>query len=561
MSSVQTRRERESRGVGARGTASRRDARAGARAPETNPINGDASSEAARALTRPPLAPQQNSIGVVVSKRQLLVSAIKIFDLVAVAIAILVAAGLEKELVGLAVAATNSPLSEATRLSSLGAAFTSLGDLLRTKVSLKDIVLFSGFFLAWYRLYSGFGLYGQARVTRVGKGQVIAIGEAALLGVAVLWVITLVADMPTVTVMSLFFVWAVAGVLSILFRLAVDRSLRGTSGKSGHLVIIGTNSRAIALARRIEADTSLGYRLVGFVDERWSGEDEFRKTGYRVVSDFAGFQAFLKDQVVDEVVICTPVKSFYDWSCRILAQCEEQGIKVGFLSDLFTPTIGQTQIDHVGDRVVLSVATGRQTGLAALVKRGFDFLGSAALLVVLAPAMIAIALAIKLTSPGPVLFAQDRVGFNKRRFRLYKFRTMVPDAEQRLAELEHRNEVSGPVFKITLDPRITSIGKFLRKSSVDELPQLFNVLRGDMSLVGPRPLALRDYRGIKEDWHRRRLSVRPGITCLWQVQGRNSVPFERWMELDMEYIDKWSLLLDVKILLKTVPEVLKGSGV
>ena len=434
------------------------------------------------------------------------------------------------------------------------------------QVSLKDILLFSAFLVAWYRLFSGFGLYDQALASRLGEREIISIGKAGLFGVALLWAITLLSDVPTITVASLFVVWAAATALSVLVRFCVDRFLRGRGRASGeahhaHVIIVGTNSRAIALARRIEADSALNYRLVGFVDEKWSGEEEFHKTGYSVVADFGGFGAFLQDHVVDEVVVCTPVKSFYDWSCRILAQCEEQGIKVGFLSDMFTPSIGRAQIDHLGDRVLLTVATGGQSGPAMLVKRILDFFGSAFLLVALSPVMIAIAIAIKLTSPGPVLFAQERVGRNKRRFHLYKFRTMVPDAERRLAELEHRNEVSGPVFKIKQDPRITPIGRFLRKSSLDELPQLFNVLRGDMSLVGPRPLAVRDYRGFTEDWHRRRLSVRPGITCLWQVQGRNSIPFERWMELDLEYIDKWSLLLDIKILLKTVPAVLKGSGV
>lgn len=143
---------------------------------------------------------------------------------------------------------------------------------------------------------------------------------------------------------------------------------------------------------------------------------------------------------------------------------------------------------------------------------------------------------------------------------MYKFRTMVADAEKRISELEHLNEVRGPVFKIKNDPRITPLGKFLRKTSIDELPQLLNVLKGDMSLVGPRPLPLRDYDGFSEDWHRRRLSVRPGITCLWQVKGRSSIPFEQWMELDMQYIDRWSLMLDLEILAKTIPAIWRGVG-
>jgi len=164
------------------------------------------------------------------------------------------------------------------------------------------------------------------------------------------------------------------------------------------------------------------------------------------------------------------------------------------------------------------------------------------------------------TSNYTVFFVQERVGLNKRRFRVYKFRTMVKDAEQKQAELEDLNEVMGAAFKITNDPRITPVGSFLRKTSIDELPQLINVLKGDMSLVGPRPLPVRDYNGFNTDWHRRRFSVRPGITCLWQVNGRHNITFEKWMELDLEYIDQWSLLLDLSILVKTIPAVLKGSG-
>jgi lipopolysaccharide/colanic/teichoic acid biosynthesis glycosyltransferase len=173
---------------------------------------------------------------------------------------------------------------------------------------------------------------------------------------------------------------------------------------------------------------------------------------------------------------------------------------------------------------------------------------------------LVVTLLIKLTSPGPVLFVQERVGLGKRRFRLYKFRTMIQGAEKKLAEVEHLNEMSGPVFKIKNDPRITKIGKFLRKTSIDELPQLINVLKGDMSLVGPRPLPVRDYNGFDQDWQRRRFSVRPGITCLWQVTGRSNVSFDKWMKLDMEYIDNWSLILDFKILILTIPAVLRGSG-
>ena len=178
----------------------------------------------------------------------------------------------------------------------------------------------------------------------------------------------------------------------------------------------------------------------------------------------------------------------------------------------------------------------------------------------LLPVLACIALSIKLTSPGPAIFSQERLGLGKRLFRVFKFRTMVSDAESLMVKLEHLNEAAGPNFKLKNDPRVTPIGSILRKTSLDELPQLFNVLLGDMSLVGPRPIVMRDYRGISQDWHRRRFSVRPGITCLWQISGRNAVTFDRWMELDRDYIDGWSLRLDMKILLKTIPAVLRGSG-
>jgi exopolysaccharide biosynthesis polyprenyl glycosylphosphotransferase len=195
-----------------------------------------------------------------------------------------------------------------------------------------------------------------------------------------------------------------------------------------------------------------------------------------------------------------------------------------------------------------------------LVKRTIDFVLSATLLILLSVVLAVVAILIKLTDPGPVFFSQNRVGLNKRQFKMYKFRTMVVDAEKMQNQLLAKNEMTGPVFKIKDDPRVTPLGKFLRKSSLDELPQLWNVVKGDMSLVGPRAMSLRDYALFDQDWQRRRFSVKPGITCLWQVNGRNSVPFEQWMELDMQYIDKWSLWLDLKILALTVPAVLRGTG-
>jgi exopolysaccharide biosynthesis polyprenyl glycosylphosphotransferase len=193
-------------------------------------------------------------------------------------------------------------------------------------------------------------------------------------------------------------------------------------------------------------------------------------------------------------------------------------------------------------------------------KRGFDVAVASLLLLLLLPVLLSVAIAVKLSSRGPIFFLQDRIGLNKRRFKIWKFRTMVPGAEKLMATVEARNEATGPVFKMKNDPRVTPVGRWLRRTSLDELPQLFNVLMGDMSLVGPRPLPVRDYEGFNQDWQRRRFSIKPGITCLWQVNGRSGISFDQWMRLDLQYLDEWSLWLDLKILAKTVPAVLKGAG-
>jgi exopolysaccharide biosynthesis polyprenyl glycosylphosphotransferase len=229
-------------------------------------------------------------------------------------------------------------------------------------------------------------------------------------------------------------------------------------------------------------------------------------------------------------------------------------------ADIFGLRKARWLAEDYGGGYYIASFTGAGEGWPLAIKRSLDVAVSTVLLMLLLPLLLAVAIAIKLTSKGPVLFLQERIGLNKRRFNIYKFRTMIPNAEKLMRELEGRNEVSGPVFKIKNDPRITPIGRFLRRSSIDELPQLMNVLKGDMSLVGPRPLPVRDYEGFSADWQRRRFSVRPGITCLWQVNGRSTVSFDQWMMLDLKYMDEWSLWLDLKILAKTVPAVLKGAG-
>ncbi len=264
--------------------------------------------------------------------------------------------------------------------------------------------------------------------------------------------------------------------------------------------------------------------------------------------------------MIDEVAIYLPLRSFYEYASQVAALCEQHGIMMRFASDIFNLKIARSRAADLDGDPHITAYSGSLDGWPILMKRALDMVVSFSLLVLLAPLFAIVALVIKIESEGPAFFRQERIGINKRRFLIYKFRTMVPNADKMLAELEKLNEVSGPVFKIKNDPRRTRIGGFLRRTSIDELPQLLNVLKGDMSLVGPRPLPVRDYEGFNEDWQRRRFSIRPGITCLWQVNGRSSISFEKWMQLDLQYMDEWSFWLDLKILARTVPAVLKGSG-
>ena len=246
---------------------------------------------------------------------------------------------------------------------------------------------------------------------------------------------------------------------------------------------------------------------------------------------------------------------------RAIEVCELEGVEVWLLADFFKTQISQTTVDDFHGRPTLVFRSAPEASWQGVAKQLIDVLGALALLLVLALPLGLVALLIRLTSPGPALFRQQRSGLNGRPFTMLKFRSMSSDAEQRQQELAAFNEMEGPVFKITHDPRITPVGRFLRKYSIDEFPQLWNVLRGEMSLVGPRPLPVDEVRRFNDLAHRRRLSVKPGLTCLWQVRGRNNVKdFRDWVRLDLEYIDNWSLWLDLKILLRTIPVVLLGTG-
>ena len=439
----------------------------------------------------------------------------------------------------------------------------SLDTFLKLRLEIRNFALLLLLLAIWHMIFTSFQVYQSRRLETLWLNEITDVLKATTVGTLAVGGLGLLFQMEMLTPRFLAVLWLVATPVAIASRLIMRYTLKGVRklGRNlNHVLIVGTNSRAMEIARRIETRKGLGYHLVGFVDDIWWSSDVEEQGDYSRVTDLKGVPEYLKDHVVDEVIICVPVKSLFDASSRIMEQCEEQGITVRAITDAFKPRNGRSNVGQYEGNHVMTVNTGSLNTPGIIVKRMLDVLISLVLLVVLAPVILLIAGLIKSTSPGPVFFIQKRIGLNKRIFKLYKFRTMVTNAEEIMAELEKHNEVSGPVFKIRHDPRITPLGRFLRKTSLDELPQLINVFKGDMSLVGPRPLPLRDYDGFEQDWHRRRLSVSPGITCLWQVQGRNAISFERWMELDMEYIDRWSLWLDVKIIFKTIPAVLKGSG-
>jgi exopolysaccharide biosynthesis polyprenyl glycosylphosphotransferase len=441
-------------------------------------------------------------------------------------------------------------------------AFSSFAAFISMRVKVLNILLFLGLFYSWHVVFSAFGLYRSRRLGDRSQ-EAMDVLKATSAAALVLGVVAAIFRLQMTTPAFIVVFWAVASSLLLSCRWILRTFLRWARvhGRNSHqILIVGTNPRAVEFARTIEGKSELGYHLIGFVDEEWSGLQEFGKSGKAIVSDLEHFAGFLRERIVDEVTIALPMKSFYSQAADIVATCQEQGVIVRVLTSIFDFQPERANGKLLDEMAVVTFGTSVFEGWPLVIKRLLDIIVSSILLILLAPMFVVIAVLIKLDSPGPGLFVQERVGLNKRKFRMYKFRTMVADAEQRQAQIESLNEADGPVFKIKDDPRVTRLGKFLRKTSIDELPQLLNVLKNDMSLVGPRPLDVRDYNGLEEDWLRRRFSVRPGITCLWQINGRSLVSFQEWMRFDIRYVDNWSIWLDLEILARTIPAVLRGSG-
>jgi len=356
---------------------------------------------------------------------------------------------------------------------------------------------------------------------------------------------------------------ALSSLLLLVEKLALRllaRRLREHGLNYRTVLLVGAGATARAVARSLREHRWWGYRMLGFlrIDDDANGDREPDPELGECLGGLGEIQSIVVSNAVDEVVFAVPQRHVGRFEAIVLA-LQDQGILVRFALGALPHarvTVELEEIDGV-PLVSLRTVTAGPLGLAA--KRVFDLVVAVATLAVALPLFVSIALAIRTLEGGAVFFRQTRCGRNGRAFTLYKFRTMTLDAEARRAEVAHLNRMKGPVFKAPDDPRVTRLGRVLRKFSLDELPQLWNVLRGDMSLVGPRP-PIPEEVARYERWQRRRLSMKPGLTCLWQVSGRNQVDFDRWMALDLEYIDNWSLWLDLKILARTVPVVLLGRG-
>jgi exopolysaccharide biosynthesis polyprenyl glycosylphosphotransferase len=334
--------------------------------------------------------------------------------------------------------------------------------------------------------------------------------------------------------------------------------MRRRLGRYHYFLIVGCGTRAHEMATLIEESRGMGLRLVGFVDPNIGGSKLNDWFGRYEIFPLNLVEKVLEDRVVDEVVFAVSMQELARLE-PVLTHCANVGVKTRVQLEFLPSPYSRIYLENFRDVPLLSLSTAPESELLLLLKRIADIVVAVCSLVLLFPLLVAIASAIRITSPGNVLFRQVRCGLGGRKFTLYKFRSMVNNAEQLKAELHQHNETNGPAFKMSSDPRITPVGRMLRRFSLDELPQLWNILRGDMSFVGPRP-AIPEEVEKYEPWQRRRLRMRPGLTCIWVLEGRSDVDFHRWIQLDLAYIDNWSLWLDFKIFCRTIPIVISGKG-
>ncbi len=419
---------------------------------------------------------------------------------------------------------------------------------------IPDPVAFAALYaVTWVSVLTLGGLY-RPRARWSIRAEAVDLFRATLVMAAIVLAILFWFRLPDVsrTYLLILFPAEFLGALATraTLRLAF-RAMRARGLNQRFVLVVGAGSRAQAFAAKLESHRELGLAVIGFLDD----DQDFDLPGtWRYRGRFADLETVLKSNIIDEVAVCLPF-SRWDLVDPIVGIAEDLGKIVRVPMDVLDRSFTSGKVEELDGTPVFSLVSGpdRLLGLAA--KRTIDILGSVALLVALSPLLVAVGIAIRLRDGSPVLFRQARVGLHGRPFRVVKFRTMVADAEARYGEVVDRSDPRA--FKLVDDPRVTPLGAFLRRTSIDELPQLWNVLRGEMSLVGPRPAPPREVEGY-DVWHRRRLSMKPGITGLWQVTARGDDDFERRASLDLDYIDRWSLWLDVKILARTIPAALEG---
>jgi len=434
-------------------------------------------------------------------------------------------------------------------------------DYLSDRIKVTNALLGFCLFFSWYAAFAVQGLYVSHRLRPI-RLELKEVGRAVMISSVLLLIAANIGGWPTINVKTVaMFGLASFGLIGtgrFFLRLNLRR-LRRRGHNVKTLLLVGGGARSRRFAAQINLRQDLGYRVLGYVDSNsaFAGRDIEGAPWMGTVEELPWI---LAHEVIDEVAIALPIKSQYSQIEAAVMLLEEQGITTHLVSDLFPQKLARSQSTDLNGVPVVSLHSVPQFSWRTEAKRIFDFVSAMLLLLIAAPALVLVAIMVKLSSPGPVLFVQDRVGLNKRRFRMLKFRTMQRDAEARMGEIEHLNEKSGPIFKMRDDPRVTPVGRWLRRTSIDELPQLVNVLLGDMTIVGPRPLSVRDATRMELAWQKRRFSVKPGLTCLWQVSGRSNLSFEQWMQLDLDYIDRWSLELDARILLRTIPAILLARG-
>jgi exopolysaccharide biosynthesis polyprenyl glycosylphosphotransferase len=426
---------------------------------------------------------------------------------------------------------------------------------LEIRITLLNSIFSFVFIVLWKKCLEAIGLYrtnlpdGRSALMR------LTAACAVMTGFVTTYLKLRVATEPIREIAVGFFVFSFAYELA---RVLLTNPQTWQPREPALVVILGSGPRASKAWKELRTTYYGGKKLLGFFDNR-----DITEMAPDIASRYLGplgeLSPYLLKNVVDELIVATPMRSCYDMTQQAVSIAEAAGVKVSYLNEIFNLTLG-SRLRHRAARFVELVPADRASLVEEKIKRLIDLLLASAGLLVTAPIFIAIAAAIKATSPGPVFFVQERYGFGRRRFRMYKFRSMVQDAPRLMAQLESQNEARGPIFKMANDPRITPIGRFLRTTSLDELPQLLNVIKGDMSLVGPRPMSVRDVSLFTETQLMRRFSVRPGITGSSQILARSSLDFDQWVTLDSSYIENWSLALDFSILARTIPAVLKRSG-